>query len=77
MSEPRCAPDPNCPWCLGEGSVDSGGFTPWDAAIYVACGCTYDSPIPPLVSAAADGLGRNLVRMLRKLQCGVWDRSPA
>src|ERR1035437_2316224 len=34
-------PDPNCPWCKGEGVVDSGGFTPWDTPIDVRCGCTY------------------------------------
>lgn len=37
-------PDPNCPWCLGEGVVDSDGVTPWDAPIDIRCGCTY--PIP-------------------------------
>lgn len=26
-----------CPFCI-EGSVDSGGFTPWDEAIFVKCG---------------------------------------
>lgn len=31
----------NCGFCLGKGVVDSGGFTPWDAPIDVACGCTY------------------------------------
>lgn len=33
--------DPDCPWCLGEGVVDSGGVTPWDAPIDIPCGCTY------------------------------------
>jgi len=37
----RCNPDPDCPWCMGAGTVDSGGFTPWDAPIGVACSCTY------------------------------------
>jgi len=34
-------PDPDCPWCLGEGVVDSGGFTPWGEGIDVRCSCTY------------------------------------
>lgn len=34
-------PDPDCPWCRGEGVVDSGGFTPWDEGIEVACGCLH------------------------------------
>jgi hypothetical protein len=28
----------NCPICGGSGSLDSGGFTPWDEAIFVKCG---------------------------------------
>lgn len=32
-------PDPNCGFCLGLGSVDSGGSTPWGESIDVACGC--------------------------------------
>src|SRR5688572_28316338 len=32
-------PDPNCPRCSGDGSVDSGGSTPWGTPITVACDC--------------------------------------
>jgi hypothetical protein len=29
----------DCGFCLGTGVVDSGGFTPWDAPIQIACSC--------------------------------------
>lgn len=32
-------PDPSCPNCLGQGYVDTGGVTPWEAPIYRPCGC--------------------------------------
>lgn len=73
--EPRKNPDPDCPWCLGQGVVDSGGMTPWDAAIFVACGCTYGEvgdPINPRVNAAADELGRRMLRRLRRMLPGRW-----
>jgi hypothetical protein len=31
-----------CPYCLGEGFVDSGGFTPWGDGINVPCSCIKD-----------------------------------
>ena len=34
-------PDADCVLCGGTGTVDSGGTTPWGAAIGVRCACTY------------------------------------
>jgi hypothetical protein len=44
--EPYCDPDPDCPYCNGKGVRDSGGVTPWDAAIDIRCDCTYPKPDP-------------------------------
>lgn len=33
--------NPACAQCGGSGECDSGGVTPWDAPIFVRCGCTY------------------------------------
>ena len=41
-------PDPDCPICLGSGAADSGGATPWGAAIEVRCGCTYPRDRPAI-----------------------------
>lgn len=34
-------PDAKCDRCAGTGTMDSGGFTPWDASISIRCLCTY------------------------------------
>lgn len=35
------APEPDCSFCHGSGSSDSGGQTPWGEWIAIRCGCTY------------------------------------
>ena len=35
--------DPDCTFCNGSGMQDSGGVSPWDEAILVACDCLHDS----------------------------------
>ena len=37
-------PHPQCKYCHGTGIMDSGGFTPWDEAIFIRCDCTYPRP---------------------------------
>ena len=56
--EERKEPDPNCGWCLRAGMVDSGGFTPWDQPIDVACACTYVNTL----DTKGWGVGRGLTQ---------------